>query len=81
MAKAAEQQNSGDIVERLFDQAYAINEQQEEVNKQREGVRSSLRSLRAAGVLTPEQAEEVEQLYPTVTRKRKTEGDEQEPAE
>lgn len=70
-AAKADAPAAGDIVEQLFEQAYKINEDQEALNKTREGVRSSLRSLRNAGVLAPEQATEVEELYPTVERKRK----------
>jgi hypothetical protein len=62
---------SGDIVNDLFDKAYDIRERQESLNRERGGVRDSLRSLRAAGVLNTEQAAEVEELFPTVERKRK----------
>lgn len=69
--------DTGDsIVDRLFNQAYEINEEQQGLNTRRNGTRDSLRSLRASGVLSEEQAAEVEELYPTVIRARKS-GDEQ----
>jgi hypothetical protein len=73
--------SGGDIVEKLFDQAYVINEDQDKLNERRNGVRSSLRSLKAAGVLNAEQAAEVEDLYPTVVRTRKNKDDESDGAD
>lgn len=59
-----------DIVAELFKRADELQEQREEWNAANNGVRDSLRSLRAAGVLTDKQAEQVEEIYPTRTRTR-----------
>ena len=58
-----------DIVSELFDEAYVINEEQEALNKRRNAVRASLRNLRDTGRLSDEDAKEIEELYPTRTRK------------
>lgn len=60
-----------DIVDELFDAAYKVNQEQEQLNDRRNGVRNSLRSLKSAGVLTAEQVKEVDELYPVITRTRK----------
>lgn len=76
--KTDDKSGEGDsIVEKLFAQAYEINEEQAALNDRRNGTRDSLRSLRKSGVLSKDQADEVEELYPTVERKRKTGDDEQ----
>lgn len=67
----APKSNDG-IVESLLEGAYEINEQQETLNERRNGVRSSLRSLKSAGVLSDEQVAEVDELYPVIERKRKS---------
>jgi hypothetical protein len=64
-----------DVVEDLFTAAYEVNEQQEQLNERRNGIRSSLRALKSAGVLSPEQTTEVDELYPVITRARKADGE------
>jgi DNA-directed RNA polymerase sigma subunit (sigma70/sigma32) len=65
-----------DVIEELFGRAYALEEQKQELYKERGGVRDALRNMRAAKMLTPEQEKELQELYPDVKRGDREEGDE-----
>lgn len=56
---------------RLIDQAFALAEEYEGMLKTRAGIRDSLRALRIAGVLSKDQAETVDELFPARERKKK----------
>lgn len=64
-----------DLVAELFDEAYRANEDLEEIYKKRHAIRGTLRHLRDAGQLNDEQEAELEEMFPTVHRKRKNKSD------
>lgn len=59
---------SDGVVSDLFDRAYEVKEDQENLNKRRGAVRDSLRGLRDAGVLSEEQSQEIDELFPPKRR-------------
>ena len=68
--------SEGNVVEDLFNRAYALREAKAVVLEMRVAVRESLRNLNVAGVLTDEQAAELSELVPP--RERKSGDDEDE---
>ena len=61
--KAAKQ-----FVEVAFDDAYTLREEYSALVERRRANREQLRSLQAQGHLSPEQSEELAELYPVRTR-------------
>lgn len=66
------------IIDQLFDTAFALREEKADFQARQEANRNALRTMRDAGVMTDDQAAQVEELYPT--RQRRT-GDDIEPGE
>lgn len=60
-----------DIVQDLFDEGYAVQEEYSDLLTRRAGIRDSLRNLAKAGMLSEAQLADLEELYPE--RKRNVE--------
>lgn len=67
--------SNGNVVEDLFNRAYALAETKSVVLEMRVAVRESLRNLNIAGVLSDEQAFELQTLFPPRQRGEQAEDD------
>jgi hypothetical protein len=59
-----------DIVSELIDDAYENRENMEELREKRTAIRNSLRNLKDTGRVTEDQAKEIDEIFPPITRKR-----------
>lgn len=73
--------SDGNVVDDLFNRAYALSEAKSVVLEMRVSVRESLRHLNVAGVLSDDQAAELATLFPPRERKGSDDDDDDASAE
>lgn len=71
---------SGNVVEDLFDRAYAVEEVKTAVFDSRLGIRDALRNLDKSGILSKEQSAALAEMFPERKRGENGEGEGDAPA-
>lgn len=72
---------SGNVVEDLFDKAYALRDARTKLNTQRNAVREALRNLSESGILNDDQESELNEVFPPRGSGAESEADENGTAE